>query len=135
MRRCALALIIPALALAALSAGCGGQAPRVFGDVTLDGQPVDGGSIAYVPVDQKTPNVEVTIQDGKYSARVPAGSYKVRITWAKPTGQKRKMYPTPDSPTVDVTAEAIPEKFNDKTELKAEIKPGDNKLDWPLKSK
>jgi hypothetical protein len=135
MRRCALALVLPALALAALPAGCGGQAPRVFGDVTLDGQPVADGSIAYVPVDPKTPKVEVKVQDGKYSARVPPGAYRVQVSWVKPTGQKRKMYPTPDSPMVDVTAESIPEKYNEKTELQAEIKPGDNKYDWPLKSK
>ena len=45
------------------------------------------------------------------------------------------MYPTPDSPTVDVTAESIPGKYNEKTELQADVKPGDKKLDWPLKSK
>jgi hypothetical protein len=103
--------------------------------VTLDGQPATGGSISYVPADPKVPKVEVPIQDGKYSARVPAGSYKVQISWVKPTGEKRKMYPTPDSPTVDVTAESIPAKYNEKTELQKDVKPGDNKIDWPLKSK
>ena len=88
-------ILILALVLAVPLAGCNSQPPAVTGDVTLDGQPLADGVITYVPVDQKTPNVEVKIQDGKI-ARVPAGSYKVRINAAKsPPGERHIKYDSP----------------------------------------
>jgi hypothetical protein len=134
MRWRALAIVTPALVLAALSAGCPGGKASVSGDVTLDGQPLpDGGFITFVPVDQKTPNVEVPIQGGKYRGQVPAGSYKVCISLQKPTGEKRRMLP--ESPPLDVLEESLPKRYNENTDQRADIKPGNNKIDWPLKSK
>ena len=135
MRWRALAIVIPALVLAAPLAGCSSQPPAVSGDVTLDGQPLADGVITYVPVDQQTPNVEVKIQDGKYSARVPVGSYKVRINAAKAPGERRIKYDSTGTPPPEAYAERIPERYNAKTELSADISSGDNKRDWELKSK
>lgn len=135
MRRRALTIVLPVLMAAALSSGCAGQTPTVSGDVTLDGQPVAEGLITFVPADPQTANVARPIQNGKYSAPIPAGSYKVQINAPRATGQKKKMYAGADAPAVDVIVEAIPERYNTNTELHADIKLGDNKLDWPLKSK
>jgi len=123
------------LALAALAAGCVGKPPTVSGDVTLDGAPLDEGLITFVPDDQKAPRVAVPVKDGKYTASVPAGPCRVEITAPKATGEKKRMYPTPDSPLVDVIVERIPERYNVKSELKGDVKAGANTLNWPLKSK
>src|SRR5947209_8260675 len=135
MRWPTLAITIPALVLAAPLGGCSSQPPAVSGEVTLDGQPLADGAITYVPVDQQTPNVEVKIQDGKYSARVPVGRYKVRINAAKAPGERRIKYDAPGPPPVAAYAERIPERYNAKTELQTDIEPGDNKRDWPVTSK
>lgn len=46
------------------------------------------------------------------------------------------MYDTPDSPTVGVTKEQVPERYNKKTELKLTVARGTNPpADFDLKSK
>jgi hypothetical protein len=124
---------VTTVVLAVLASGCGRQTVTVSGDVTLDGQPVTKGTITYVPVDTSLPRVEREIVDGKYTAPLPVGAYKVQVSWQRPTGKKRQMLP--DSPAIDILEEAVPGKFNTNTELQTDIKAGDTKRDWPLKSK
>ena len=130
-----MAILILALVLAVPLAGCNSQPPGVTGDVTLDGQPLADGVITYVPVDQKTPNVEVKIQDGKYT---PASRSAVtRSGSTRPSRRRGKdaSSTTRPAPPPEAYSERIPERYNAKTELTADIKPGDNKLDWEVKSK
>ena len=70
------------------------------------------------------------IQEGRYTLeKGPApGAYRVQIYWHKKTG--RKIGP-PDQAT-DERKQAIPPKYNEKTELKVEVKPGRNTLDFDL---
>src|SRR5262249_20522185 len=79
---------------------CGGTGQvEVEGTVAYNGQPIKAGSIAFLPAgkgDQQAPprGGGGTILDGKY--HIPekdgphAGSYRVEIRWAKPTGNKFK---------------------------------------------
>jgi hypothetical protein len=78
------------VALALPAAGCGGTS--VQGQVTLDGQPVEWGSISFVPVgNTKGPLTGAVITDGKYAIKVGSaptvGHYRVEIRWAKKTGK------------------------------------------------
>ena len=81
---------------------------------------------------ESTPENRATgiIQKGRYTLeKGPApGTYRVQIYWHKKTG--RKIGP-PDQAT-DERKQAIPPKYNEKTELKVEIKPGRNPLDFDL---
>ena len=121
------------LALLAL-AGCGARESRVSGSVTLNGQPVETGAITFVPVDGKTPTAGGEIKDGRYSVKVPVGTMKVSISAPKVVG-KKKIYPTPQSPEMPITKEALPARYNDQTELRLDVKPGANQKDWDLQSK
>jgi hypothetical protein len=49
---------------------------------------------------------------------------------------KRKMYETPDSPTVDILQEILPPRYSDmkKTELTVTIVPGENEKNFELTS-
>jgi hypothetical protein len=124
--------------------GCSGEAPykgdkryAVEGTVKFDGEPVDKGMISFVGADDPTKQFTTgaPILEGKYSieeSRGPnAGKYLVQVRWSKPTGKKRKDSDTGEM--IDETKEVIPRKYNETTELKAEVKAGENKFDFDLK--
>jgi hypothetical protein len=48
---------------------------------------------------------------------------------------KKKLYDKKDSPEYPLTAEALPAKYNTKTELKIDVTQGNIEKDWPLVSK
>jgi hypothetical protein len=56
------------------------------------------------------------------------------VTASKVVG-KKKMYDTPDSPTVDETESLIPDRFNTKTELTFDVKSGEQPAKFEVKSK
>jgi hypothetical protein len=113
--------------------GCGSGQVEVEGTVTYDGQPLKAGTIAFMPADGKGRKGGGTILDGKYHVLVneglKAGSYLVEIRWAKPTGKKFK---SETGEVLEVTEEGLPAKYNDKSELKAELKPGKNPVNFDL---
>src|SRR5947209_518235 len=115
--------------------GCGGSMPigEVNGTVTLDGVPVDGGSIEFRPAEG--PTAGCLIEAGKYSAEVPAGISEVQIIWARPTGKKRRAFPDDKSPFIVETREAIPSKYNQKSTLTIDVKPGKNEKNFELTTK
>ncbi len=137
--------------LAALLTGCGEDPPTydgperaaVAGKVTLNQQPVSGGTIRFVPEDSKNRTVETLIAEGEYEfpehMGPNLGAYKVEIRWSRST-DSGDTDPTenegqnPALPPVIKRSEteAIPEKYNDKTELKEDIKSGENKFDYAL---
>ena len=83
------------LAVAALPA-CGPSGPRpvpVSGTVTVDGQPMAGASVMFMPQAEGQPGVGLTDEAGKFrltsgssQAGVMPGSYKVTVTLHKVTG-------------------------------------------------
>jgi hypothetical protein len=103
----------------------------VTGTITVDGSPAKSGSIAFFPVDRKSPTAGSEIVDGQYTAKVAPGAAKVEIRVAKVTGEK-KLYNTADSPKKQILAESLPAKYNDQTELKLDVQPGENRQDYSL---
>lgn len=129
---CAVAAFVAAVALV----GCSGDdgTADVSGTVSYDGKPVDDGAITFLPAGGKGGTAGGVIKGGKYTAtKVPVGNSKVVISGSKVVG-KKKMYPTPDSPEMPVTAELLPAKYSDslKTELSYEVKAGPNEKNWEL---
>ena len=124
------------LASALVIAGCsdGAGLADVTGSITVDGAPAEKGSITFIPDDGKGPTAGGEIVAGRYAARVPVGTSKVQVRIPKVVGHK-KLYNTPDSPSQDLLAEVLPERYNTKTELRLEVKPGKNEKDWELKTK
>ena len=59
---------------------------------------------------------------------------KVSISGAEGC-RKKKIYPTPDSPEMPVTVEAIPAKYNERTELTIEVTSGANEKEFDLQSR
>jgi hypothetical protein len=103
----------------------------VTGTITVDGSPAKGGSIAFFPVDRKSSTAGSEIVDGKYAAKVALGAAKIEIRVPKVIGEK-KLYNTADSPKKEILAESLPAKYNDQTELKLDVQPGENRQDYSL---
>jgi hypothetical protein len=126
--------------------GCGSDdgLPRqpVSGAVTLDGQPLECGMITFIPAAPGDAGiggldkvVTAEVVDGRYSLTradgpVP-GPHRVEIHARKSTGRKVK---DPDDPQkiVDERREAVPSRYNARSELAAEIREGGNALDFTL---
>jgi uncharacterized cupredoxin-like copper-binding protein len=126
-----------------LLSGCGSGGPTAEGTVTLDGQPVDGGTIVFVPsgnegAEGKRPPASGEIKAGKYvvdsTHNLKTGQYRVEITWNKKTG--KQIVNASDPPNkIDETRQVIPRKYNKESKTTVEVKPGSNKFDYPLTSK
>jgi hypothetical protein len=126
---------LPALVVLA---GCGGSSASVEGTVSVDGTPVDHGSIVFAPAGGSGATVGTDIRDGKYTLPtergLTSGKYKVEITWNKKTGKKMKDVADTGAVTDD-RMQVLPEKFNKNTELTTEIKGGANGgVNFELKS-
>jgi len=137
MSRPWVALLSFALA-SSLLAGCGSGGTRVEGTVTLDGAPVDGGSISFHPEGGEGKPGGTEIKAGKYAIEgdkgLAPGKYKVVILWQKKTGKEVPNKSDPGT-TMDETKQVIPMRYNSKSELTADIKSGTNSgVNFDLKS-
>lgn len=119
------------LLLVALVSGCGSKKPspvQVSGNVTIDdNKPLSEGEIVF-GVGGEVP-VTIPIKDGKYEGMATPGSNKVQILAYKEKAP-------PKSATLPGTTKSnyIPERYNAKSKLKAEVKAeGENKFDFQVK--
>jgi hypothetical protein len=127
-----------AVALAAVLAlaGCNSDSAsgEVTGTVTVNGEtPPVGSSINFVPTGAGSSGGGGGITDGKYAVKLPVGNYKVEIRVPRPVkaGKVIKAGPGPGA-GVEIE-ESLPAKYNEKTELTFEVKPGKNEKNWELK--
>ena len=120
-------------ALFVLMAGCSDKKTgEVSGTVSVDGKPVEKGSISFIPVDGNGTTSGSEIKNGKYTVlNASPGTMKVQIRVPVATG-KKKLYDTPDSKTRETFSESLPKKYNDESELKFEVKLGKNEKNWDL---
>jgi hypothetical protein len=121
--------------------GCGGReytGPQRFplgGKVTYDGEPIDFGSISFLPVAGDRPSGGL-IENGTYSVPEPkgphAGKHRVEIRWRKMTNRKVR---DPDSGEMyDERKEALPKRYHEESELTGEVSAKQTKFDFELKS-
>lgn len=128
------------LLLAAVMAGCGGGGPKryaVTGTVTLKGQNLDKGNIMFAPAEGSGTQQGAEIVNGSYQLAAKdgllPGKYKVSIS-SPEGGASGGAIDLPGDPAEAKPAtEKIPEKYNAKTELTADITAGgENKFDFKL---
>jgi hypothetical protein len=118
-----------------LLAGCDSKSSLipVKGKVTYQGVPLEKGLVHFEAIDGKSPSAKGgIIENGAYSAHVPAGELRVKITSDKVVG-KRPMYKDmPDSKMIDISEQFIPKKYNTETALKVTIQSRRDDLDFHL---
>jgi hypothetical protein len=116
--------------------GCGestGNKQKISGTVTFKGQPLDQGRIDFFPTEKTAPGAAADIQNGKYTVvakeGLAPGTYRVVIS-----SMSGKEPPPDELPgEAPIRKERIPAKYNEKSDLKAEVKAGvDNVFDFKL---
>lgn len=118
------------LFLASFGCDSGPRLYEITGKVTFDGTPVAKGDITLRPEKTSTAPQGATIKDGSFQMKANEGKYKVEIISTRVVlGKKGPM-------GEDAIEEFIPEKYNTKTTLGAEVKSsGKNELIFELTSK
>jgi hypothetical protein len=123
------------LALLALAVGCGEGVEPVQGRVTLDGRPLPGTTVAFLPDDPHgRPSFARTDAEGHYVlhaeqelAGAPPGRYRVRIS--------TYVEGNPDAdPPLPAIPERVPARYNVNTQLEADVATGQNVFDFHLRS-
>jgi hypothetical protein len=128
--------------------GCGGPGDQpemglVTGTVTMDSKPLSGVAVMFSPVDGR-PAMGKTDAEGKYELTYirdtkgcKVGKNKVQIGNTEeeddPAAESGDDAAAPKKPAKSNKVE-IPAKYNTKTELEADVKPGENTFNFDLKS-
>ncbi len=118
----------------ALCLGCQTDIPDigyVEGTVTLDGSPLPNAIVTFQP-EHARPSYGRTDENGWYELVYTDGNEGAIL------GKHRVSISTKDSGNpdegIEPSPEKVPAKYNTRTELTAEVTPGNNKCDFPLKS-
>ncbi len=130
-----------ALLLLTVFCGCdhGPKRNYIYGRVTVDGQPLDFGSITFVP-DPTGPKASGIIEQGRYqieAARGPlAGGKFVEIRAPRfPADEPIPTTKTDKMRQLAVAPEALPQRYNAKTELRVSVTDdGPNEFNFELQS-
>ncbi|MCA9239429.1 MAG: hypothetical protein KDA37_04485 [Planctomycetales bacterium] len=107
---------------------------QLQGAITVDGQPVENGSITFTPLSGQSPSTGGKIVGGRYEADVPLGESRVAINVVKVVGEE-KAYNMPGARTIPIVKEVLPAKYNTATELTVKVTPGENECNFDLSSK
>lgn len=118
----------------------GPQTYPVSGTVTLDGKPLDTGEILFRSEGGTAATYAGKISAGKYSLSATAGKKRVEITSTQIVpGKQGERGGTPGDPisetnTAHIYEEVIPEDYNQKSTLTADVSPtGSNPINFTLK--
>jgi hypothetical protein len=100
----------------------------VTGQVTLDGKPLESGTILFQPAAPETlgtPPGSGKIVNGRYELQAPLGTNRVSISSLKEATR-------PDATGARPMEEQVDEKFNVNTELTADVVEGPNTKDFAV---
>jgi hypothetical protein len=121
---------------AVLASGCAEPTTgQVSGLVSVDGQPAKTGSISFIPVSGQGSTAGGAITDGRYSVEAARGEVKVEIRVPRVVGQKALYEGAANSPVRQLMEETLPPKYNDATELRLDVTPGEMTKDFDLSTK
>ena len=112
-------------------AGCGDGRLGVSGSVTVNGQPMESGTINFRPTgDTKGNSAGAGIVDGKYEVRsekgLKPGKYKVTIQGYRKTGRKIR------DPQIGMVDETLPVNFKEAGKLEVTVDSGNTTHDFQL---
>jgi hypothetical protein len=123
--------VIIVAALAILIAGCSHGPPMgdVQGTVTVNGKPLEEGTIRFLPVNGDTQATGGSIRNGTFRIQVPVVKQRVEIESNIIDPEK-----TPPNATADqiVMKALVPDRYNFQSELTLDVVPGVNEPTFKL---
>jgi hypothetical protein len=126
------------LLLAAPWVGCAdpaGGREAVSGEILFKGQPLDQGTIQFIPVDGQDTTSGSLIAAGKYAVAKKDGLKPGRYTVVISSGDPKVHAPPDELPGAPfpVAKERLPKEYNTQSKQVAEVKPGGpNKFDFHI---
>jgi hypothetical protein len=135
------AAVVAFVTLAGCSPPPADQPPlgTVRGTVTMDGRPLAGVDVVFAP-DTGRPSVATTDASGRYelwyintTKGAKVGPHTVFIRPAEPTDAEAPAAASGGAPVA--ARPVVPAKYNARSTLAAEVKPGSNTIDFALESK
>ncbi|PQO35287.1 hypothetical protein C5Y96_09640 [Blastopirellula marina] len=138
MKYSPLLVVLPVLGSLSLVLGCGGPASTavpISGTVSVEGQPVEGGLITFLSVDDTAPAAGAPIKNGTYSAEVEPGEKKVMVLGTKVVGEEYILKGVPDSGTRQKLETITHPNYNAKhlTPLTATVSGPSEEMNFDLK--
>jgi hypothetical protein len=131
-------------AIGFLLAACGcSQGPAVgtvHGTVTLDGKPLEEGSVRLAAIDGHAPTAGGQVVKGKFETTAAVAKYRVEIesNVLMRNGQKvdrtKKVDKFADTPG-EMVVKLVPDKYNKNSTLELDVKAGMNEPVYDLQSK
>lgn len=130
-------------AAALVSAGCGPRSDRleISGHVTLDGAPLDRGSIRFTSLgEQKAMAAGAKVHDGAYlipqEKGLLPGQYHLEIHSPDDKAPPVRVSATPGGPSIPVAPDRIPAEYNVKSDKTIQVTAdGPNEFDFAIVSK
>lgn len=128
------------LAAVAIAQGCGPKTDRLSlsGDVTLNGAPLDNGSIRFSSTgDGSLQSTGAVIVDGAFVIPVEKGllpgKYRVEINSPDDHAKPVRVAAYPGGPTMEVPADRIPAAYNIDSDKSVEVdRDSDNHFDFDV---
>lgn len=115
--------------------GCRDGMATASGSVTMDGEPVKTGTITFIKQDGDLAREGAVIADGRFSAKLKPGEYKIELNSQKTTGTRTQKGFDGKDEVVELTTELFPDRYNAKTTLTTKIVPGANTVNLEAKTK
>lgn len=129
-------LVVACSVLSGCAGNDGPEIATVSGTILADGKPLDGASITFVPKDGR-PSVATSDAEGHYKLSYTndkqgavVGPHTVRVTTARDASGGEG-----DQPLVPARKELLPAHYNTNSDLTAEVKSGDNIINFELQTK
>lgn len=112
----------------ALAAGCSrSEFVEVTGTVNWQGEPVELGEIIFAPLNKSVAPAAGRIRGGAYQLLAKPGKARVQIQAVRKTGKRDP------NEGFEITELYLPRRFNEDTELEAEVTAdGDNRFTFDL---
>ena len=127
-------LAAAAVGMLTLLVSCGPRDPRVTiqGTVSLDGKPLPGGQVVFIPKNTAIRAEGAAVRDGGFTIRVHKGPHRVEINAA--AAEQRNVGPNAPPEAGVVTRSVIPPRFNEKSTLTFDVQSARDKPAFQLTS-
>ncbi|MEZ6055786.1 MAG: carboxypeptidase-like regulatory domain-containing protein [Planctomycetaceae bacterium] len=132
------------VAIGAVVSGCGGGGAEVpplgivSGVVKVDGKPIEGARVEFIPEAGGRPSSGVTDQDGKYTLSYADGVEGAAIGKHKVSVRTERAAFSPEGGegvATEARLEMLPPEYNDATSLSEEVKAEPTVINFDLETK
>lgn len=133
IRRTSTAVVWSMVTMAVLGGGCGGDGRvKVGGTVTLNGVPIENGTINFRSFDGGRPTAGSWIKGGRYRVSLAPGKMRVEIQGYRQVGQEHAVANDLSSPIVPKLDPIVPARYNTQTTLEIDVKESQDNVDFLL---